>query len=64
LVDGLFATNNISKYLKADNQNIHHSTVEKFLEYLVESFVFYKVNRFDIKGKKQLATPKKYYLAV
>jgi predicted AAA+ superfamily ATPase len=52
----------ISKYFKTDNQNIHHSTVEKFLEYLVESFVFYRVNRFDIKGKKQLATLEKYYL--
>jgi len=53
----------ISKVLKADNQNIHHATVEKFIEYLVESFVFYRVNRFDIKGKKQLATMEKYYLA-
>ncbi len=52
----------ISKSLKADNQNIHHATVEKFIEYLVESFVFYRVNRFDIKGKKQLATLEKYYL--
>ena len=52
----------ISKALKADNQNIHHATVEKFIEYLVESFVFYRVNRFDIKGKKQLATLEKYYL--
>jgi len=52
----------ISKALKADNQNIHHNTIEKFIEYLVESFVFYKVNRFDIKGKKQLATLEKYYI--
>ncbi len=52
----------ISKALKADNQKIHHSTIEKFIEYLVESFVFYKVNRFDIKGKKQLATLEKYYI--
>jgi len=52
----------ISKALKADNQNIHHATVEKFIEYLVDSFVFYRVNRFDIKGKKQLATLEKYYL--
>jgi predicted AAA+ superfamily ATPase len=29
---------------------------------MVESFVFYRVHRFDIKGKKQLATQEKYYL--
>jgi len=52
----------ISKALKADKQNIHHATVEKFIGYLVESFVFYRVNRFDIKGKKQLATLEKYYI--
>ena len=54
--------NSISKALKADNQSVHRDTVEKFIEYLVESFVFYCVNRFDIKGKKQLATQEKYYL--
>lgn len=54
--------NNISKTLKQDGQSIHHATVEKYLEYLVASFVFYKVNRFDLKGKKQLATQEKYYL--
>jgi predicted AAA+ superfamily ATPase len=53
---------NISKTLKQDGQSIHHATVEKYLEYLVASFVFYKVNRFDLKGKKQLATQEKYYL--
>lgn len=52
----------IAKALKADNKSVHHSTVEKFVDYLVESFVFYRVNRFDIKGKKQLATLEKYYL--
>jgi len=53
---------NISKTLKSDGHNIHHYTVEKYLDYLVTSFVFYKVNRFDIKGRKQLATQEKYYL--
>ena len=52
---------NISRMLKHDGQKIHHATVEKYLDYLVESFVLYKVNRFDIKGKKQLATQEKYY---
>ncbi len=54
--------NSISKALKADGQSIHHATVEKFISYLVKSFVFYCVNRFDIRGKKQLATQEKYYL--
>ncbi len=54
---------NIAKILKQDGQHTHNTTVEKYLEYLVASFVFYKVNRFDLKGKKQLATQEKYYLA-
>ena len=54
--------NSISKAMKQDNQNIHHNTVEKYIEYLVNSYVFYQVNRFDIKGKQQLATKEKYYL--
>jgi hypothetical protein len=54
--------NNIAKTLKNDGQRIHNTTVEKYLEYLVESFVFYKVNRFDLKGKVQLATQEKYYI--
>jgi predicted AAA+ superfamily ATPase len=52
----------IAKSLKADGQNIHNTTVENYLEYLTECFMFYQVNRFDIKGKKQLATQEKYYI--
>ena len=52
----------IAKGLKADGQIIHHSTVEKYLDYLVGSFVFYRAHRFDLKGKKQLATQEKYYM--
>ena len=54
--------NNISKAMKQDRQDIHHNTVEKYIEYLVNSYVFYQVTRFDIKGKQQLATQEKYYL--
>lgn len=61
-IGNALSPSNISKSLKQDGKSIHHSTVDKYLEYLTASFVFYKVNRFDLKGKKQLATQEKYYL--
>jgi len=61
-IGNALSPNNISNTLKQDGQSVHHSTVENYLEYLVASFVFYKVNRFDLKGRKQLATQEKYYL--
>lgn len=61
-IGNLLSPSNISKTLINNGQNIHHATVEKYIEYLVESFVFYEVNRFDLKGKKLLATQEKYYL--
>lgn len=61
-IGSALSPSNISKALKQNGQNIHHATVENYLEYLVSSFVFYKVNRFDLKGEKQLATQEKYYL--
>ncbi len=36
-------------------------TVENCLKALCESFLFYKVNRYDIKGKEPLKTLEKYY---
>jgi predicted AAA+ superfamily ATPase len=62
-VGSALSPSNIAKTLKHDGQTIHHSTVEKYLEYLIEAFVFYKVNRFDLKGRKQLATQEKYYIS-
>lgn len=61
-IGNILSPSNISKTLKQDGQSIHHATVEKYLEYLKASFVFYEVNRFDLKGKKQLVTQEKYYL--
>ena len=61
-IGSIVSPNNISKAMKQDNQDIHHNTVEKYIEYLVNSYVFYQVNRFDIRGKQQLATQEKYYL--
>ena len=36
-------------------------TLNKYLELLTDSFLFAKINRYDIKGKKYFNTPCKYY---
>jgi len=61
-IGSVVSPSNISKAMKQDRQDIHHNTVEKYIQYLVNSYVFYQVNRFDIRGKQQLATREKYYI--
>ncbi|MDL2297033.1 ATP-binding protein [Bacteroidales bacterium OttesenSCG-928-B11] len=53
---------NIAKVLTANGKRIDNKTVSKYIDTLVESYLFYKVNRYDIKGKQYLATLEKYYL--
>jgi len=53
---------NIARVLTANGKKIDNKTVSKYINTLVESYLFYKVNRFDIKGKQHLATQEKYYL--
>jgi predicted AAA+ superfamily ATPase len=53
---------NIAKILTANDKKIDNKTVSKYIDTLVDSYLFYKVNRYDIKGKQHLATQEKYYL--
>jgi predicted AAA+ superfamily ATPase len=38
------------------------ATVDTYLEALTDSYLFYKVGRYDIKGKTHLKTENKYYI--
>ena len=37
------------------------NTIKQYLEYCVDSFLIQKANRYDVKGKKYIDTPLKYY---
>ncbi len=42
---------------------ISKNTIISYLDYLLDSFLLEKVERYDVKGKKYITTPQKYYFA-
>ena len=40
---------------------ISATTIKKYLEILQDSFLIYRVNRYDLKGKSYIGTPSKFY---
>ena len=53
--------NGIARTLANENKAVDSRTVNTYLKSLCDSFVLYKAERFDIKGKQNLATQEKYY---
>jgi len=62
-VANLSSIRQIADTMTKNNDRINHKTVGKYLEYLCNAFAFYKVRRYDIRGKKYLASSDKYYLS-
>ncbi|MCQ2966670.1 MAG: ATP-binding protein [Alphaproteobacteria bacterium] len=51
-------SNTFKTVLKSE---ISPNTINSYLEYLQDAFLINKVNRYDVKGRKYIGTPLKYY---
>ncbi len=52
----------IQKTFKSElNSNISDNTIRQYIEYMEEAFLISKAQRYDVKGRKYIGTPLKYY---
>lgn len=62
-ISNLSSARKIAEIFTGNKDKINHKTVGSYMEYLCNAFAFYKVRRYDIRGKKYLASNEKYYLS-
>lgn len=48
-------------FQSAKGENVHKNTIKEYLEMLEDSFIITHCMRYDIKGRKYIDTPQKYY---
>ena len=62
-IGNLTSSTKIANTMTSVGRKISVRTVENYLTALSESFIIYKVGRYDVKGKQYLTTGFKYYIA-
>ena len=60
-VGQLVTINKIANTLRSAGRKVSNNTIESYLDLLENSFLFYKVRRYDIRGKEYLSSQAKYY---
>lgn len=67
LCSSIGSLTNVSKLVNTLNnvkkQNVNYSTIESYLKYLTDAFLFDCAKRYDVKGKHYFDFPMKYYCA-
>lgn len=54
----------IANTFKSKRQiNIDNATVSRYLDFFIDAFMLYKAERYDIKGRKYIGSPLKYYFS-
>lgn len=61
-IGNVCSTTKIANSMTSAGRKISVHTVESYLQSLLDSFVLYKAERYDIKGKQYLSSGYKYYV--
>jgi predicted AAA+ superfamily ATPase len=61
-IGNLTSIKKISDTMTSDGIKMLPLTIENYLDAFRESYILYKISRYDVKGKKLLQTQDKYYL--
>ena len=57
-----FSARSISNYFKSENRKVAPETVLNYIKACCDAYLFFKLNREDIQGKKILSVNEKYYI--
>ena len=50
-------------FASVKKMSITDDTIAKYLDYFIDAFLLYKARRFDVKGRKYIGSPLKYYFS-
>lgn len=61
-ISNITSIRNITNSLNKFDNTLNHKTIGSYIQYLCNAFLFYKIKRYDIQGKRYLESLDKYYL--
>ena len=61
-IGNIISAKKIADTITSQGMKTSSATVEEYIKALLEAFLFYKVGRYNIKGKHALSSLEKYYL--
>lgn len=56
------SSSKVAGYLTSQGRKTAAATVDNYLQMLAKAYIFYRAQRYDIKGKMHLKTQEKYYI--
>ncbi len=62
-ISNLTSTRSVAAAFTSELVKTNDRTISAYIKYLCSAFAFYKVRRYDIQGKRYLASNDKYYLS-